>query len=100
MEEEMLPVLGSLMDFALSTRDRCRLLLPLDQKEALEPLAERLRCMARTAYRTKKSAAAVQKKSKDLNKQQFVEGLRRLGYGYAEDYAGLIFDFLDRFEMP
>lgn len=101
-QEEMMPVLGSLMDFALSTPDHCRrLLLPgqdcwgPSHNDSLQPLADRMRSMLLTAYRAKKSANK-RKKNKDLNKMQFCEGLRRLGYGYTDDYAELIFDFLDQ----
>jgi len=101
-QEEMMPILGSLMDFALSTPDYCRrLLLPSQdcwgpsQNESLQPLADRMRSMLLTAYRAKKSTNK-RKKNKDLNKMQFCEGLRRLGYRHTDDYAELIFAFLDQ----
>ncbi|CAJ1424545.1 unnamed protein product, partial [Effrenium voratum] len=92
--QEMLAALGPLMDFALSTPDsHRRMLLPLEDPQ-LQPLGDRLRSILLTAYRSKKSAK--RKKNKDLNKLQFCEGLRRLGYRHADDYAELIFDFLDQ----
>eukprot|EP00438_Fugacium_kawagutii_P013198 Skav224510 [mRNA] locus=scaffold825:20756:32174:- [translate_table: standard] len=66
LSQEMMPVLGSLMDFALSTPDHCRrLLLPGQEcwgpslNERLQPLADRMRSMLLTA----------------------------LGYKYTDDYA-------------
>ena len=61
-------MLGSLMDFALSRCASCRLLLPLEPQ--LQPLAERLRCMALAAYRSKKSQSSVQKKSKERRRER------------------------------
>merc|ERR1719230_508182 len=59
------------------------------------PFDNRLRSMLLTAYRHKKSTDK-RAASKDLNILQFREGLRRIGFKYTDEYAELIFNFLDQ----
>jgi len=99
-DREEIPGFASLMDYLLITPDRCRrLLLPAGSEQdlqlALAPLGDRVRAMSLSAYRAKKSTSK-RKTSKDLKKAQFCEGLRRLGYKYADEYAEQIFDFVDQ----
>mmetsp|Transcript_70838 Transcript_70838/g.125077 ORF Transcript_70838/g.125077 Transcript_70838/m.125077 type:complete len:1116 (-) Transcript_70838:13-3360(-) len=99
--EELKPALGSIFDYSLACpEDTRRFLLPKmadaeETKQLLVHLDTRFRSMLLTAYRHKKSTDK-RKQSKDLNMLQFREGLRRIGYQYTDDYAELIFAFLDQ----
>eukprot|EP00931_Biecheleriopsis_adriatica_P086249 TRINITY_DN60960_c0_g1_i1.p1 TRINITY_DN60960_c0_g1~~TRINITY_DN60960_c0_g1_i1.p1 ORF type:complete len:1143 (-),score=354.31 TRINITY_DN60960_c0_g1_i1:9-3029(-) len=99
--QDMLPALAPLLDAAMAFPDSNRRLLmpagsmPEDFGSITTPLTSMMCSLMQKAYGCKKSNAQ-RKKSKDLNRAQFREGLRRIGYQYADEYANLIFDWLDQ----
>eukprot|EP00933_Yihiella_yeosuensis_P035707 TRINITY_DN29294_c0_g1_i1.p1 TRINITY_DN29294_c0_g1~~TRINITY_DN29294_c0_g1_i1.p1 ORF type:complete len:1123 (-),score=308.10 TRINITY_DN29294_c0_g1_i1:59-3427(-) len=99
--QAILPAFGEMVDVMLAFPDSSRrLLIPKDKlelealMEVLAPYEKRFRSLALTSYRRKRATDGRQKK-KDINMLQFREGLRRLGYPDSDEYAELLFAFLD-----
>ncbi|CAE8624761.1 unnamed protein product, partial [Polarella glacialis] len=99
--EVMLPAIGFLMDAVLALPDSSRrIVMPKcssaeELVKLLHPVDVRLRSLLLSAYRQKR-ASNLRGKNKNLNRLQFRDGLRRLGYADTDEHAEIIFSFLDQ----